>query len=106
MRFVHALPIAFLLGCSTPSTPPNTVPPPIFVVQQVPPPDFERDLPLEMPQGHFCHLGKSCMELDPRPFEACLVSGAKRCADKVTEPLLAEGESVEVYPPPRQPVSR
>ena len=106
MRFVQALPIALLLGCSTPSTPPSAVPPPVFVVQRVPPPDFQRDLPLEIPRSHFCQLGKSCMDLDPRPFEACLVGGAKRCADKVTEPLLAEGEPVEVYPPARQQVSR
>jgi hypothetical protein len=95
MRFVYALPIAFVLGCSTPSAPPSAVPPPVFFVQQVPPPEFERDLPLEMPQGHFCQLGKSCMELDPRPFETCLVGSAKRCADKITEPLLVGGPAEE-----------
>jgi hypothetical protein len=91
-RFVHALPLALLLGCSTA---PHPAPSPILVVQQVPPPEFQRDLPLEQPRGHFCQLGTSCMELDPRPFEACLVGGTTRCADKVTEPLLVEEPSTE-----------
>jgi hypothetical protein len=91
-RFVHALPLALLLGCSTAPPP---APPSIFVVQQVPPPEFQRDLPLEQPRSHFCQLGTSCMQLDPRPFEACLLGGTKRCADKVTEPLLVDDPTAE-----------
>ena len=106
MRLVYSLPIALLLGCSTPNMPPSADPPYVFMVHQVPPPEFERDLPLEQPRGHFCQLGTSCLALDPRPFEPCLVDGTKRCADKVTEPLLADDESVEVYPPPRLEISR
>jgi hypothetical protein len=96
-RFVRALPFALLLGCSTPpdSTPLPVLPSPIVVTEQVPPPEFQRDLPLEQPQGHFCQLGRSCMALDPRPFEACLVSGTKRCVDKVQEPLLVNESSVQ-----------
>jgi hypothetical protein len=80
-----------LLGCSTPTSVPE---PPAFGVQQVPPPEFSRDLPLEPRRGYddhgaaFCHLGTSCIAMDPRPFEPCLVEGTKRCVDKATEPLL------------------
>lgn len=100
-RFAFALPLVVLLGCSTP---PSAPAPAAFWVQQVPPPDFQRDLPLEPPReyrgdvrGHFCLLGTSCVELDPRPFEACLVSGAKLCLDKAREPLLV-GESMSEEP--------
>ena len=101
-RIVFALPVTWLLACSTP---PDTAPvPPVFRVQQVPPPDFERDLPLEQPplnpEGRVCQLGKSCLALDPRPFEACLVSAAKRCVDKATEPLLIEDGAVQADPTP------
>jgi hypothetical protein len=59
----------------------------------VPPPEVSIDLPLEPDpprgelKGEFCKLGRSCMALDPRPFEPCLVE-TRRCADKITEPLL------------------
>jgi hypothetical protein len=51
-----------------------------------------RELPLgaptpghpDMPLARVCKLGASCMELDPRPFEACLV-GTKHCVDKAAE---------------------
>jgi hypothetical protein len=88
-RIVVALPFAWLLGCSTPAQSPRITP--ILEVQRTPPPDFQRELPLESPQGHLCQLGQSCMTLDPRPFEACLV-GTKRCLDKVIEPVLVDTE--------------
>jgi hypothetical protein len=90
-RFGFALPLVLLVGCSTP---PDAPEPPESWVQQVPPPEFSRDLPLEPRRGHddhgatFCHLGTSCMTMDPRPFEPCLVEGTRRCVDKATEPLL------------------
>lgn len=71
-----------LLGCSTP-------PPPVEQVLTPPPAEFQRDLPLEQPPalaGRVCKLGDSCMELDSRPFEACLV-GTKHCVDKAVEPV-------------------
>lgn len=40
-----------------------------------------------------CQLGTTCLTLDPRPFELCLV-GTKRCAEKATEPLLVIDELV------------
>ena len=76
-----------LLGCSTSPPPPVAATPP-------PPPEFSRELPLEPPApllGRICKLGDSCMELDPRPFEACLV-GTRHCVDKAME-------SVEVQTP-------
>jgi hypothetical protein len=59
----------------------------------VPPPEFQRELPLEQPPaalGHVCKLGTSCLDLDPRPFEMCLVD-AKHCVDKALEPIPAKG---------------
>lgn len=73
-----------LLGCSTPQ-------PPMEQALTPPPPEIQRDLPLEQPPalaGRVCKLGDSCMELDPRPFEACLV-GARHCADKAMAPIPA-----------------
>jgi hypothetical protein len=72
-----------LPGCST------SQPPAISANPLPPPPEISRDLPLEprapLP-GSVCKLGVSCLELDPRPFEACLV-GTKRCVDKAIEPV-------------------
>jgi len=73
----------FLQGCSTPAPEQLT---------RIPPPEVSRELPLEVPTpGHpdmplarVCKLGASCMELDPRPFEACLV-GTRHCVDKAAE---------------------
>ena len=77
---------AGLLSCTTPS-------PPQQLVVAVPPPEVSIDLPLEPPPEHqqfkearACLLGAtgSCMAMDPRPFEPCLV-GAKHCEVKGTE---------------------
>ena len=84
--FVAATALAVLLGCSTPQpVPPVAValpdPPP-------PPPEFSFSLPLEQPQTdavpRFCKLGTSCLAMDPRPFEPCLLS-TKYCGDKAVE---------------------
>lgn len=77
---------ATLLGCSTPA--------PEQVVD-IPPPEVQIDLPLErsppseMVVGRACQLGTSCLDLDPRPFEACLV-GTKHCVDKALEPVTVQ----------------
>jgi hypothetical protein len=73
----------FLQGCGTHAPEQLT---------RIPPPEVSRALPLEVPTpGHpdmplarVCKLGASCMELDPRPFEACLV-GTRHCVDKAAE---------------------
>lgn len=58
------------------------------------PTEFSRPLPLEPKQlsPGFCQLGTSCMAMDARPFEPCLLS-TKHCSDKAAEPML-------VAPPP------
>jgi len=75
---------AGLLSCTTP--------PPEQVVLAVPPPEISIELPLEPPAERekfnaprACLLGTtgSCMAMDPRPFEPCLV-GAKHCETKGT----------------------
>jgi hypothetical protein len=94
----------FLLGCSTSAVPPMIAEP----VSHIVPPHV-------MPHGHFtpdgkfvprdsepfvgrvCQLGTSCLALDPRPFEMCLLASHKRCGEKITESLLA------VNPEPAQP---
>jgi hypothetical protein len=91
-----------LAGCSTP---------PVPVIESVPPPDVSRLLPLEpyayhtpnepappdpaMPIGKICQLGTSCLALDSRPFEVCLLGTQKRCSEKVREPLLVENPEVQ-----------
>jgi hypothetical protein len=53
-----------------------------------------------LPQQNFkaCTLGQSCMAMDDRPFELCLVS-RKRCADKIKEPLLVDLPNDIAQPP-------
>ena len=79
--------VVLLSGCSTSAPPP-----------QVAAPEVSFDLPLEIrPDGNLqkpflgrvCQLGTSCLELDPRPFEMCLLAANKPCGEKVTESLLA-----------------
>jgi hypothetical protein len=82
-------PIAGLVGCSTPAAT-KTAPafasmpmyPPIYKLPDGPP---NPDAPLNF--GHFCKLGTSCLALDSRPFEPCLLS-TKSCSEKAVEPTL------------------
>ncbi|HET9862334.1 MAG TPA: hypothetical protein VFP37_02760 [Steroidobacteraceae bacterium] len=56
---------------------------------QVPPPGISIDLPLEARDAdapQFCQLGATCLELDPRPFTACLLATGRCPAEG--EPLL------------------
>jgi hypothetical protein len=74
-----------LAGCST------STPPPRIVIIHPLPPDV-RDSPRrdDVIVGKLCQLGTSCLELDPRPFEMCLLATTQRCGDKITESLLVE----------------
>lgn len=81
-----------LLGCNT--APPES---PTFIAHASAPllPELEADT-----AGHFqpCYVGlgvKSCMDLDPRPFKACLLGGdGDRCPrDAQVEPLGMQGET-------------
>lgn len=91
-----------LIACTTPTPPadPPADPPRVAI----PPPEFQRDLPLEPPamiHGRVCQLGTTCLALDPRPFEACLV-GTRHCADKAREPLPVGAPSAPDEPAPMQ----
>ena len=86
--------LAVLLGCSTSkpasaeqATSPSVQSPAIEwrYSQLIPPP------PAMEPPGKICLLGTTCLAMDPRPFEPCLLS-SKRCRDKAAEPM-------EVAPP-------
>jgi hypothetical protein len=75
-----------LSGCST-----STPPPRIVTIIHPLPPDFRHiPRPDDVTAGKVCQLGSSCLELDPRPFEMCLLASTQRCGDKITESLLAE----------------
>ena len=55
----------------------------------LPPPQIAMYLPIERRDEstpRFCHLGTSCLSLDPRPFEACLLATGRCPAEG--EPLL------------------
>ena len=78
------------LGCSTQRAP-------VEQAVEIPPPEISVDLPLEPPRklaGGICKLGASCLEMDERPFEPCLV-GTKECVDKAVEPIPVEGPKLE-----------
>ena len=89
---VDALTLGALLGCTT-RQPDNSILagragpalPPVIVFRTLP---LERPAaPLNEPPAAFCKLGTSCLEMDRRPFEPCLLS-TKECRDKAAEPLL------------------
>ena len=92
--------LAGLLGCSTPQT---AAPPMMIYSAPIPTPEYElRDGQVvpETPQpfGRVCKLGTSCLALDPRPFEPCLLS-TKKCSDKAVEPTLVAPPK-SIAPPP------
>lgn len=107
---VFALAFVPMLGCSTPPPPPAAMTPAMTPVALVdpPPPMIAKPLPPE-PRlamgGRVCKLGTSCLEMDERPFEVCLVGGTKHCVDKGVELLPAQGHEPE-SPPATVPVSR
>ena len=79
-----------LLGCTTPPATEWVATPPPMIQFSIPLP---KDEPGKAPMGKICHLDQSCLAMDPRPFEPCLLS-TKHCSDKATEPML-------VAPPPQ-----
>ena len=82
----------FLLGCSTPQPAPVAVPLPEWFT--VPPGLHDPNRAF----GRACQLGTSCLALDPRPFEVCLLGTTKRCGDKIQESLLVDKPEVERRP--------
>jgi hypothetical protein len=83
-----ALTLAVLLGCSTSKTastiqaaPPSVPSQPPLVIEWRNPPQSAVE-----PPGQFCLLGTTCLAMDPRPFEPCLLS-SRHCKDKPAEPM-------------------
>ena len=90
--------LAGLLGCSTPETAQTTQ-----SVTPLPPlPDLAPGNELIPPK--VCKLGTSCLAMDPRPFESCLLS-TKHCSNKAAEPLLVAA-TPSIIPAPQAVVSR
>jgi hypothetical protein len=77
--------VVAMSGCGT-SQPVS----PATEVLNVPPPEISIDLPLEPPDTgpapKLCQLGSSCLAMDPRPFEPCLLS-TRECRDKLPKPV-------------------
>jgi hypothetical protein len=97
---VSLLAFVCLAGCTQ-------MPPPAAVVAPEPPPlsppgfFFQAPEPAEPPFARLCQLGTSCMAMDSRPFEVCLVGmGARSCGDKLAEPLLVDRAKVIAKPAP------
>jgi hypothetical protein len=96
-----------LLGCSTPDTAQTTQ----SATPLPPPSDLAAGYELHEGQlvpevlipPQICKLGASCLAMDPRPFEPCLLS-TKHCSDKVVEPLLV-APTPSMMPAPQE-VSR
>jgi hypothetical protein len=65
------------------------------LLPELPPPSLQGFKP--------CKLGESCMALDDRPFEPCLVT-TRRCADMIEEPLLV-GEPKDIPQPPESNIT-
>ena len=87
--------LASLLGCSTPNNVHATQPatplllPPPPLLDLAPGSELHEDqlVPRALILPQVCKLGTSCLAMDPRPFEPCLLS-TKHCSDKAAEPLL------------------
>jgi hypothetical protein len=92
-RFVLGAPV-LLLGCTTQDQAPSAVG---YAPGAHPLPQIARYEPMPRPHsyrgetfaGHICKLGTSCMDLDPRPFEPCLIT-TTRCTDKAGDSLLVD----------------
>ena len=110
-RFAIAIAaLTSLLGCSTQHTAqttkaqPTTPPPPLSDLA----PGYELHEGQLVPEvvipPKICKLGTSCLAMDPRPFEPCLLS-TKHCSDKAAEPLLVAA-TPSIIPAPQAVVSR
>ncbi len=100
-----ALMLASLGACNSTRQPVENTGPPA----SVPPPDLQFALPLEGPMAstpeppaRICHLGTTCLTMDPRPFEPCLLT-TKHCKDKAV-PMLV-GPRHGSAPAPREAAS-
>jgi hypothetical protein len=99
---------AALIGLSGCSTPELVVEPAATITRLPQPaepvPRYElrdgRWVPVpELQSGRTCQLGTSCLAMDPRPFEPCLLS-TKHCSDKI-EPILVGPPPELIIPAPQ-----
>jgi hypothetical protein len=100
---VFTLTALSLLGCSTPPPPAPVAVTPVAQLEPLPPLVIQKDLPLEPPLamgGRVCKLGTSCLAMDERSFEVCLVGGTKHCVDKGVELFPAHGHESAAPPGP------
>jgi hypothetical protein len=81
--------LLILLGCSTaqPTQVVEVVPPPEITPMPLPPygnrgPNDPTRPESDLPAARVCQLGTSCLAMDSRPFEMCLLGTQKRCSDK------------------------
>jgi hypothetical protein len=92
---------AGLPACSTPPTPKSEM---TFASTPLAPPIYKLPDDGQTPDsprlvfGHLCKLGTSCLALDPRPFEPCLLS-TKHCTEKGIEPMLVAPPKIVIVPP-------
>ena len=93
---------AALLGCNTSQIEPVSIGATSIAMPAAHPMmEFETAIPgfderREIQLGQFCYLGTTCLTMDPRPFEVCLL-GSNRCSDKLREPILV-GELFTIPP--------
>ena len=99
--------LASLLGCSTPHTAQSHAAGHTAPASSDLAPGYELHegqlVPRVLILPQVCKLGTSCLAMDPRPFEPCLLS-TKHCADKAIEPLLV-APAPSIIPAPQE-VSR
>jgi hypothetical protein len=77
--------LAALLGCST-SEPVAPAAPDLRTMSLYEMPMDPSAVPWNVPFGRVCKLSTSCVAMDPRPFEPCLLS-TKACTDKAADPI-------------------
>jgi hypothetical protein len=106
-RTAITIALTSLLGCSTPHTVQTSKPISMGLPLLAPSEEYAMRngqlVPRVLIPGRFCQLGTSCLAMDPRPFEPCLLS-TKHCSDKAVEPLLV-APAPSIVPAP-QTVSR
>jgi hypothetical protein len=100
-RLLTSIALLIVAGCSTPPPPVvEVLPVAVDVPAPQPQPGYitpEGDHVPRRPEdviGRVCQLGTSCLTMDSRPFEVCLL-GARNCSDKVREPLLVDNPEAE-----------
>ena len=89
--------VVMIAGCGTPARTPVAIRQPDLSNYF----EFWREPPSHMPQARLCLLGTSCLDMDSRPFEVCLLGGTS-CSDKLAEVMQVERPArVLVLPAPR-----